>query len=556
MTTFTIPYAEDLPRYPDWPMDWLRERWEAARAQPELDIELSETAVRSDLIGNTLRSVTLEDGRIDRSKTLFTAGLKLGRQGATREEIVATLRELDENQGFRKYSRRRDGGLKDYTAIAQKALARQTKPVTEDGLRRQLPQSVPNPEASRNLFNIKRGSPPEDDQGKEPSPDDCHHYQGYIDTCWPIHRQRRQAAIQQGHPDRLTGEIRRHWEYLGANTRTENADFYRRGLTTVKVCIAVENPRLATPDLEPLLVALLGEHDRLGETTPAVKRIRDCGRHSKWVCSEKPDEHWDGIIGQYQCTLHYCPNCLTDIAGDLDRARLPDIDPEMGAAYRSVWLVGRYPLPPDLSEWESTLKALQKTWEFTLVKLQRRKGTKGSILWRSFTAFYTEQEAFIHWKIMLKEDSPGAADGSIADLSQTMGAEPYDDRRFVHGELASLQLVENARSHLLGFSQDMPWETKFAIFGAHYAATKGRHVFQGMGVLWSLLREAPKPEPPKCKVCAAPLRMVILRDEPPEEDAPVAGEKPTVSTPVYGYDPPDRPAAEAATAGAYWEAQI
>jgi hypothetical protein len=403
------------------------------------------------------------------------------------------------------------------------------------GFRGQMPPS-------RNLFKIKRGSPPEDDQGKEPSPDDGHHYQGYVDECWPIHRQRRQVAIQQGRPDRLTGEIRRHWEYLGANTRTENADFYRRGLTTVKVCIAVENPRLATPDLEPLLVALLGEHDRLGETTPAVKRIRDCGRHSKWVCSEKPDEHWDGIIGQYQCTLHYCPNCLTDIAGDLDRARLPDIDPEMGAAYRSVWLVGRYPLPPDLSEWESTLKALQKTWEFTLVKLQRRKGTKGSILWRSFTAFYTEQEAFIHWKIMLKEDSPGAADGSIADLCQTMGAEPYDERRFVHGELASLQLVENARSHLLGFSQDMPWETKFAIFGAHYAATKGRHVFQGMGVLWSLLREAPKPEPPKCKQCDAPLRMVILRDEPPEEDAPVAGKKPTVSTPVYGYDPPNRPA--------------
>jgi hypothetical protein len=84
-----------------------------------MDIDLSDAAVRSGLVGSTLRPVTLDNGKIDRSKTLFLEGLKLARRGATPQEIVATLRDLDESQGFQKYSRRRDGGIKAYTAIAQ-----------------------------------------------------------------------------------------------------------------------------------------------------------------------------------------------------------------------------------------------------------------------------------------------------------------------------------------------------------------------------------------------------------------------------------------------------
>jgi hypothetical protein len=50
------------------------------------------------------------------------AGLKLGHRGATPDEIVATLRDLDESSGFNKYSKRRDGGLKAYASIAQAAV--------------------------------------------------------------------------------------------------------------------------------------------------------------------------------------------------------------------------------------------------------------------------------------------------------------------------------------------------------------------------------------------------------------------------------------------------
>jgi hypothetical protein len=417
------------------------------------------------------------------------------------------------------HSDKRSGGIQSFRSL---------------GFRVQVPQYNPNPEATRELFAIKRGRPPEEEQGREPTSECDHHYQGYVDECWPIHRQRRKAALKQGHPDRLTGEIRKHWEYLAANTRSKNAEFYitlfSKG-SDVKLCISIENPRLATPDLEPLLVALLGERDKTGEITPAVKRIRKCGKDCKWVCEDKPQEHGDQILGQVRCGLHYDPHCLTDEAGKLDKARLPDLDPETGEAYRSVWLLGCYPLPAALSEWEESLKALQDTWEGIVNKLQRRKATRGCVLWRSFTAYYTEDEGMIHWKVLLKEAEPKAADRAIAALGQTMGAEVYDDRRYVHGELASLQLVENSRSHLLGFSEGMPWETKLALFGVHYEAAKGRHVFQGMGVLWQLLRELPKPEPLKCAECGARLRQVIIGDAPPEEEI-------TVGNPIYGRSPP------------------
>ena len=123
MSVITLPYAEDLPLHPDWPMDWLKERWEASRTLPEIDLDLPKTSPRIDLMGGSVRPVALDDGRIDRSKTLFLTGLDLADRGASLEEIVATLREADENSGFRKYSRRRDGGRRAYTAIAQAAMA-------------------------------------------------------------------------------------------------------------------------------------------------------------------------------------------------------------------------------------------------------------------------------------------------------------------------------------------------------------------------------------------------------------------------------------------------
>jgi hypothetical protein len=252
----------------------------------------------------------------------------------------------------------------------------------------------------------------------------------------------------------------------------------------------------------------------------------------KWVC----DDHGEKMRGWATCGLPYDPFCLTDAARDLDKARLPDLDPETGEAYRSVWLLGRYPLPTDLAEWKAELLRLQELWGKSIGDLQRRKAVKNMLHWRSFTVYYTPSEALIHWKFMVKESAPGAADKALAGLGKTMGAEVYDDRRYVHGELASLQLVENARSHLLGFSRDLTWEGKLALFGAHYEATKGRHVFQALGPLKSRLDEVRKKrEPLKCDECGKKLRQIL---EPLEARA--SGEETVVGNRAYGPGPPGR----------------
>jgi hypothetical protein len=402
------------------------------------------------------------------------------------------------------------------------------------GFRVQLPQYVPNPDTTRKLGVIKRGTPLEEAQGKGPTPDSCHHYQGYVDECWPIHSQRRRSAARNRRPDRLTGEIQRHWDYLGANTQSKNAEFHYivfPSPNVPKLCISMEHPILATPDLEALLVAWLGEKDVTGETTPAVRRLRECGQGCKWVC----DDHGEKMRGFATCGLPYDPFCLTDVSRDLDKARLPDLDPETGEAYRSAWLLGRYALPADLAEWKAELIRLQELWEKSIGNLQRRKAVKNMLHWRSFTVYYTEDEALIHWKVMVKESAPGAADKALAALGATMGAEMYDDRRYVHGELASLQLVENARSHLLGFSRDLPWDSKLALFGAHYEATKGRHVFQALGPLKPRLAEVRKKrEPLKCDECGKKLRQILVK----EGDSPGPREEVSVGNSAYGRSPP------------------
>ena len=238
----------------------------------------------------------------------------------------------------------------------------------------------------------------------------------------------------------------------------------------------------------------MGERDRRGEIHPAVKSARECGLSCKWVC----DTHGTKMTGQAECSLPYCAHCLTDKGKDLDRARLPDLDHESGAAYRSVWLVGRYPLPDNLNHWSGQLSQLQERWAKSVAAVNRRKATNGSVLWRSFTVYYTLNEAWIHWKFMLSEADLGDGDKAIEALCRDMEATVYDDRPFVHGELASLQLIENSRTHLLGFSPDIDGPEKIELFASHYEATKGRHVFQGMGALWELLKVLSEPEPLTC----------------------------------------------------------
>jgi hypothetical protein len=122
--------VEDLPYPPQWVIDELQAKWEAQEAVPEIDVDFAAVELRPGLVSGTLeewwngdKAATHNDGSTDRSLTLFIIGKLLAKRGATAEEIVSGLRDRDESLGFFKYSQRKDGGTKEYVAIAQKVLA-------------------------------------------------------------------------------------------------------------------------------------------------------------------------------------------------------------------------------------------------------------------------------------------------------------------------------------------------------------------------------------------------------------------------------------------------
>ena len=123
VTDFPWKDIEDLPFAPEWALAEIRSRWDEKGGLPEIAIAASPAPVRSDLVFGTLeewwsgrKARTLEDGRVDRSLTLFTIGHLLAKRGASPEEIVSALRDCDEAFGFYKYSRRRDRGQNNIPA--------------------------------------------------------------------------------------------------------------------------------------------------------------------------------------------------------------------------------------------------------------------------------------------------------------------------------------------------------------------------------------------------------------------------------------------------------
>jgi hypothetical protein len=119
--------AEDLPFAPEWALAEIRVKWASHWEVPEIDIDFqAPLQLKPELMEGTLgewwngdRFATLADGQVDRSLTLFNIGRLLEKVGATEGEIAATLRDRDEALGYFKYCRRRDGGVKQYTTIAQ-----------------------------------------------------------------------------------------------------------------------------------------------------------------------------------------------------------------------------------------------------------------------------------------------------------------------------------------------------------------------------------------------------------------------------------------------------
>jgi len=91
------------------------------------DVDDDEPPVRLDAAGLAAwrgeRMVCKEDGKVDRSRTLYALACLLARAGATARTVAAALAERDRSLGLHKYTDRRDGGELEYQRIARRAVA-------------------------------------------------------------------------------------------------------------------------------------------------------------------------------------------------------------------------------------------------------------------------------------------------------------------------------------------------------------------------------------------------------------------------------------------------
>jgi len=129
--------VKDLPWAPAWVVANIQARWNSREGATGLDWDEDLPAVPT-ITTQHLKTwwdgtsyVSLPGGGVDRSATLFRLGQLLAAQGSSGPEIVSALRDRDEALGYRKYSRRRDGGIKQYSAIAR-AVSHQYQPTWDD----------------------------------------------------------------------------------------------------------------------------------------------------------------------------------------------------------------------------------------------------------------------------------------------------------------------------------------------------------------------------------------------------------------------------------------
>ena len=118
------------PAAPQWVLDWIEER---AKAHEQASVAME--ASTSGPTGQPpvrLRPTAMEwwtGAKIkdeDRSATLYQIGVFLAEANAGAAVIADALAERDATLGYRKFSNRKDA-IRQYAAIAQKAIAAQTR---------------------------------------------------------------------------------------------------------------------------------------------------------------------------------------------------------------------------------------------------------------------------------------------------------------------------------------------------------------------------------------------------------------------------------------------
>ncbi|MGI0011817.1 MAG: toprim domain-containing protein [Nitrososphaera sp.] len=321
--------------------------------------------------------------------------------------------------------------------------------------------------------------------------------------CQETHRKRRKAAAEEGRADSLVGEVMAHQRLYRSMTKT-NAEFCTSKTTGTKLCVAIANPYLFIDhdDLLELVGLVDGVTDRDGKERPMYKRIAECGLRARYDCIE----HGTKKSGIHSCKANFDPNCISHMAKQLSRSKLPDLEGD--AAYTSVWVHSEY-FRGDTVEWQTKLVELMSIWERAIAYLARSKRYKGNIYFRSFHVYYEGDIAKVHWQCMIYEPEPGYSDYAAEYLAKKMDGAIEHQRRYQNGETAVTQLVADSFSHLVGIDTSLSMQERTDIFAAHYFATKGRHIFQGLGDLYKLLEELPESEPLVCDECGRPLKQIL-----------------------------------------------
>ena len=134
------------------------------------------------------------------------------------------------------------------------------------------------------------------------------------------------------------------------------------------------------------------------------------------------------------------------------------------------------------------------------------------------------------YRVMVKEEHVGQADGTLEKISKAINATPLASRRFQNPEDAAVQLMLNSMSSL-----NYLWDKNdMTLFEAYRLDLRGTKAFQTMGVLWGLMKGAKKRELPLCPICGDPLDMILVRPET-ADDPSIFDIQPLKST---GTDPP------------------
>ena len=484
ISAFLWKDVEDLPLAPDWVIKRIKERWEESKNTPQVEIGEDMPPPLTHLIKGRLKDwwegrkfVETSKGTADRSATLVAIARMLAATGAKPAEIVVALRDRDENLGYYKYSRRRDGGAKAYTAIASLAVN-------------------PNRQPQNTLQNYKPGGIPSAPEWLTYDNDVFENEIPYLPD---------QPLAASGHPESPTaiGQSRKKAMYLARKAANPKVDTsvvqsYQvflpyEGRSYQRLTLLTELPCMCSTKidlLDGLQYVIDSESGKTDKATRAKDRLESCGKSGSMVCPM----HGDRRETRETCKEKFHMQCPSQTTNRLASAEpLPDF---YGLeTYREVWIEVRIALRDEdsLTTWSGQLRDMCQKWQDT-VSEHRKKKVFSDRLSHRMIAVYVGKETVFHCKFMVKEDYIGQFNAVVDSIESTMRGTARVEKRYQSGEMAICQQMEDSCASLIGFDR-----SEMEYFSAWWHGMP-RNQYQSYGFVRKALAKVSKPEREICDV--------------------------------------------------------